>query len=75
MALKSTVFKAQLNIADLDRQVYGDFSLTLARHPSETNERMMLRLLAFALDAEDDHVFELESAVRAALSVGAPPPD
>jgi uncharacterized protein YaeQ len=52
MALKSTIFKAALNIADMDRQVYGDYPLTLARHPSETDERMMLRLLAFALHAD-----------------------
>lgn len=51
MALKSTIFKADLNVADLDRQVYGDFNLTIARHPSETDERMMLRVLAFALHA------------------------
>lgn len=52
MALKSTVYKINLNIADLDRQVYGDFPLTLARHPSETDQRMMLRVLAFALHAD-----------------------
>lgn len=53
MALKSTIFKIQLSVADLDRQHYGDYSLTLARHPSETDERMMVRLLAFALFAEE----------------------
>jgi len=53
MALKSTIYKARLNIADMDRQVYGDFPLTLARHPSETDERMMLRLLAWALHADE----------------------
>jgi uncharacterized protein YaeQ len=53
MALKSTIFKAQLNVADMDRQVYGDFPLTIARHPSETDERMMLRVLAFALHADE----------------------
>ena len=52
MALKSTIFKAKLNVADMDRQVYGDFPLTIARHPSETDERMMLRILAFALNAD-----------------------
>jgi uncharacterized protein YaeQ len=51
MALKSTIFKAELSIADLDRGYYRDHSLTLARHPSETDERMMVRLLAFALHA------------------------
>lgn len=53
MALKSTVFKAYLNIADMDRHYYADHSLTLARHPSETDERMMLRLLAFVLYANE----------------------
>ncbi len=57
MAQKSTIFKAKLNVADMDRQVYGDFSLTLARHPSETDERMMLRLLAFALHADEQLEF------------------
>jgi uncharacterized protein YaeQ len=49
MALKSTVFKAQLQIADMDRALYADHAITLARHPSENDERMMMRLLAFAL--------------------------
>jgi uncharacterized protein YaeQ len=53
MALKATVHKADLSVADLDRNYYQDHSLTLARHPSETNERMMVRLLAFALNAGD----------------------
>ncbi|MEW5788569.1 MAG: YaeQ family protein [Pseudomonadota bacterium] len=53
MALKATIFKAELQIADMDRNHYGDYSLTLARHPSETDERMMVRLLAFALHAEE----------------------
>lgn len=53
MALKATIFKVTLHIADMDRQYYEDHSLTLARHPSETDERMMIRLLAFALNASD----------------------
>jgi uncharacterized protein YaeQ len=52
MALKSTIFKAELQIADMDRNYYGDHALTIARHPSETDERMMVRLLAFALRAD-----------------------
>jgi uncharacterized protein YaeQ len=52
MALKSTIFKANLNVTDLDRQYYCEHALTLARHPSETDERMMVRLLAFALYAD-----------------------
>lgn len=53
MALKSTVFKASLDIADIDRGYYATHNLTLARHPSETDERMMMRLLAFALYADE----------------------
>lgn len=53
MALKATIFKAELSVADIDRGVYGDHTLTLARHPSETDERMMVRLLAFALNADE----------------------
>jgi uncharacterized protein YaeQ len=53
MALKSTVFKATLNVADMDRHYYAEHALTLARHPSETDERMMVRLLAFAMFADE----------------------
>jgi uncharacterized protein YaeQ len=56
VALKSTVFKANLAIADIDRGYYADHALTIARHPSETDERMMVRLAAFAL-----HAHELQS--------------
>lgn len=52
MAQKSTVFKAELQVNDIDRQYYHAHALTLARHPSETDERMMVRLLAFALNAD-----------------------
>jgi uncharacterized protein YaeQ len=55
MALKATIFKAQLQIADMDRGIYGDHALTLAQHPSETEERMMVRLLAFALNVPADN--------------------
>jgi len=57
MALKATVFKANLQIADMDRHYYHDHSLTIARHPSETDERMMMRVLAFALHAHEALVF------------------
>ncbi len=53
MALKSTVFKASLQIADIDHGYYADHALTLARHPSETDERMMVRLAALALNAHE----------------------
>ena len=57
MAMKSTVFKAELKIADMERNHYADHSLTIARHPSETDERMMLRVLAFALNAGEGLTF------------------
>ena len=53
MALKSTIYKAELQIADMDRHYYADHSLTIARHPSETDERMMVRVAAFALFAQE----------------------
>jgi uncharacterized protein YaeQ len=61
MALKATIYKANLQLADMDRQVYGDHATTIARHPSETDERMMIRLLAFALNvpaSNDDGALE-----------------
>lgn len=54
MALKATIHKALVQIADMDRHVYGDHNLTIARHPSETDERMMIRVLAFALHTPAD---------------------
>jgi len=90
MALKSTIFKLDLNIADLDRQYYADFPLTLARHPSETDERMMLRVLAFALHASDSLEFgrgistddepdlwqkDLTGAIETWIELGTPDPD
>ena len=89
MALKSTIFKAELQLADLDRSHFGDYSLTLARHPSETDERMMVRLLAFALNASETLSFgrglsaEDEAALKTTRTYGgsaagsaatAPPP-
>ena len=63
MAIKATIYKAQLQLADMDRSVYGDHNVTIARHPSETDERMMIRLLAFALNAPaDDHHGALDFA-------------
>jgi uncharacterized protein YaeQ len=51
MALKSTIYKANVQIADIDHGYYADHALTLARHPSETDERMMVRLVALAFNA------------------------
>lgn len=53
MALKSTIYKFDVSITDLDRNYYNDHQLTVAKHPSETSERMMLRLLAFILNASE----------------------
>lgn len=52
MALKSTVYRVKLDVSDIDRGYYASHTLTLARHPSETEERLMVRLLAFVLHAD-----------------------
>ncbi|MHB8920720.1 MAG: YaeQ family protein [Halothiobacillus sp.] len=57
MALKATIFKADIDIADMDRHYYANHALTLALHPSETQARLMLRLLAFALNASESLSF------------------
>lgn len=53
MALNSTIYKVELQVSDMDRHYYATHALTLARHPSETEERLMVRLLAFALYADE----------------------
>ena len=55
MALKATIHKATIQLSDLDANNYNDHQLTLARHPSETDERMMVRMLAFALNAPSNN--------------------
>ena len=87
MAIKATIFKANLQIADMERHYYQDHVLTLARHPSETDERMMVRLLAFALHAHEYLEFgqgmtddeeadlwqkDLTSAIKLWIDVGIP---
>jgi uncharacterized protein YaeQ len=57
MALNATIFKFDLTITDMDRSYYATHALVLARHPSETDERMMVRLLAFALNASEALAF------------------
>lgn len=57
VAENATIYKLNLTLANLDRQVYGDYNLTLALHPSETLERMMVRVLAFCCRAEENLVF------------------
>ena len=87
MALKATIFKADLSIADMTRNYYRDHSVTLARHPSENDERMMVRLLAWALHAHETLLFgdkigntgepdlwqrDLTSAIDLWIDVGQP---
>ncbi|HEX7686192.1 MAG TPA: YaeQ family protein [Burkholderiaceae bacterium] len=63
MALKATIHKVRLQLADMDRNLYGDHDLTIARHPSETDERMLVRVLAYALNVPaDDERGRLELA-------------
>ncbi len=57
MALKATIYKAELAVADMDRHYYQTHALTLAQHPSETDERMMLRIVLFALHASEQLSF------------------
>ena len=87
MALKSTIYKATLQVADMDRHYYAEHALTIARHPSETDERMMVRCLAFALTASDSLAFgkglsdvddpdlwqrDLTGAIESWIEVGQP---
>jgi uncharacterized protein YaeQ len=87
MALKATIYKADLQIADMDRNFYETQSLTLARHPSETDERMMVRLIAFAIHANEALTFtkglfdveepdlwqkDLTGAIELSIEVGQP---
>jgi len=57
MAANATVYKANLNIANMDIHYYAEHSLTLAKHPSENDLRLMVRLLAFVFNANEDLVF------------------
>lgn len=87
MALKATIFKADLQIADMDRHYYASHALTIAQHPSETDERMMVRLIAFAHHAHEYLAFarglseadepdvwqkDLTGAIEAWIDVGLP---
>ena len=68
MAIKSTIFKASVQLADIDHGYYADHALTLARHPSETDERMMVRLAALALNA---HALQDDCGGDGTLAFGA----
>lgn len=90
MALKSTIFKLRLNVANLDDNLYQDYNLSVARHPSETDARMMLRVAAFALHADAQLAFgrgistddepdlwrrDLTGASELWIELGTPDPD
>lgn len=90
MALKSTIVKVKLSVSDLDRNFYQDFSLAVAKHPSETDARMMLRVAVFALHAEENLAFgrgistqdepdlwtkDLTGKVTLWIELGTPDPD
>lgn len=70
MASNATIFKATLQVSDMDRQYYQDHTLTLARHPSETDERMMMRLLAFVLHAHEALALTAGSARKTSRTSG-----
>ena len=57
MAIKSTIYKIDLQVSDMDRNYYQQHNLTLARHPSETDERVMVRLIGFAMYANEALIF------------------
>lgn len=54
MALKATIYKAHIELADMDRNYYDSLQLTLAQHPSETAQRLMVRLMCYVLNAHPD---------------------
>lgn len=87
MALKSTIYKAALQVSDMDRGYYAEHALILARHPSENDERLMVRVLAFAMyaspglafgrglsteDEADLYATDDTGAIRLWLDVGLP---
>jgi len=57
MAIKPTIYKMNISVSDMDRNYYGALNLTLALHPSETVERMMVRVIAYCLNAQDNLIF------------------
>lgn len=54
MALKATIYKAEIQLSNIDSNIYAEYPVTIARHPSETDERMINRLLAFTLNVPED---------------------
>lgn len=91
MALTSTIYTCEIDLADHDRQVYDTLSLRVARHPSESEEYLWTRLLAFAIEHADGIAFsrgglsdpdepaisvrDLTGALRAWIEIGLPEAD
>src|SRR3990167_4679847 len=87
MAIKSTIYKIDLQVSDMDRHYYQQHSLTIAKHPSETDERVMVRLIGFAMYANESLIFgkglsddeepdlwqkDLTGAIELLMDVGLP---
>ena len=90
MAIKPTIYKARISLSDLERDYYDSISLTIAQHPSETLERMMVRVLAFCINAQEDMeltkgldevdepdlwVKTMDEQIKLWIDVGEPAPD
>jgi uncharacterized protein YaeQ len=72
MALKATIYKATLQLSDMDRHVYGEHNLTLALQPSETEERLMMRVLAYALNVTADDLNGTLQSARGLIDTEEP---
>jgi len=57
VALKPTIYKFRISLSDINRNYYDTLNLTLAQHPSETTERMMVRVLVYCINAEENLSF------------------
>lgn len=90
MAIKPTIYKARISLSDLERNYYDSLSLTIAQHPSETLERMMVRVLAYCINAQADLEFTkgldeveepdlwvrtLDEQIQLWMDVGEPSPE
>lgn len=90
MAIKPTIYKLTVSLSDLNQDIYDSLSLTIARHPSETMERMVVRVLAFCLNTREQLVFckglsdteepdiwahSLDGNLELWIDVGEPSPD
>ena len=90
MAIKPTIYKARISLSDLERDYYDAISLTIAQHPSETLERMMVRVLAYCINAQEDleltkgldeveepdlWVRTMDEQIQLWIDVGEPAPD